>query len=87
MQVFTSRNYDKKIGKLDAKLFEKLSERLALFLENPYSTGLNNHALHGKRKHQRSINITGDLRLIYEQIDSNTVWLIDIDTHRNLYGT
>ncbi len=85
MQVFTSRHYDRKVGKLDAKLYKKVRECLALFLEDPQVPILNNHALHGKRKHQRSINITGDRRLIYEPVDGNTVRLIDIDTHANLY--
>ena len=85
MQAFTSRNYDKKVGKIDAGLYKKLNERLALFLVNPQDPLLYNHALHGKRKHQRSINITGDWRLIFEQLDSRTVRLIDIDTHANLY--
>ena len=87
MQIFTSRHYDKKIGKLDTKLYKKVRERLTLFLANPYAPILNNHALHGKRKHQRSINITSDWRLIYEPVNSNAIRLIDIDTHHNLYGT
>ncbi|PIR57292.1 MAG: type II toxin-antitoxin system YafQ family toxin [Parcubacteria group bacterium CG10_big_fil_rev_8_21_14_0_10_41_35] len=45
----------------------------------------NNHALSGDRQPYRSINITGDYRLIYEQYDEDTVRLIDIDTHSNLY--
>ena len=86
MQVFTSRHYDKKLGKLDVKLYKKVVERLALFLANPRDPILNNHALHGKRRHQRSINITGDWRLIYEPVNGNTVRLLDIDTHSSLYG-
>jgi addiction module RelE/StbE family toxin len=46
---------------------------------------LHNHKLNGERRHQRSINITGDYRLIFEVVDKNTVRLIDIDTHANLY--
>lgn len=87
MQAFTSRNYDKKIEKLGVKVYKQLTERLSLFLSDPYNPILQNHALHGKRKHQRSINITGSYRLIFEQVNTETVRLIDIDTHPNLYGT
>ena len=50
-----------------------------------FATILNNHSLHGSKKSYRSINITGDYRLIYELYDIDTARLIDIDTHSNLY--
>jgi len=34
----------------------------------------------------RSINITGDLRLVYEEIDEDVARFLDLDTHSNLYS-
>ncbi|MDO8522022.1 MAG: type II toxin-antitoxin system RelE/ParE family toxin [bacterium] len=87
MKQLFSRGFNKKTDKLPKKIRLALAERLRLFTQNPHDPILNNHKLHGERRHQRSINITGDWRLIFEQYDANTVRLIDIDTHPNLYGT
>ena len=86
MRVIPSKNFEKKVVKLPAQIKRAVVERLRLFAEDQFHTLLNNHALHGQQKHFRSINITGDYRLIYEQYDADTVRLIDIDTHSNLYG-
>jgi len=46
---------------------------------------LNNHPLRGEHRGYRSINVGGDLRVIYEEIDSHIAHFILIDTHSNLY--
>jgi mRNA-degrading endonuclease YafQ of YafQ-DinJ toxin-antitoxin module len=84
-QIFGS-GFKKKTEKLPKKIRLALAGRLRLFIHNPMDPILNNHKLHGERRHQRSINITGSYRLIFEQVDTETVRLIDIDTHTNLYG-
>lgn len=78
--------FKKKTARLPRKIQKALAERLRLFAHDPFNLLLNNHALHGLLRSFRSINITGDWRLIYEQYDEQTVRLIDIDTHSNLYG-
>lgn len=80
-----TKRFDKKIARVPKKLKRALAERLRLFESDPFTTLLNNHALHGSLRAYRSINITGDYRLIYEQYARHTVRLIDIDTHGNLY--
>ena len=85
MRIDTTTHYDKQSRKITPKLRAKVLERLELFIATPYHPLLNNHKLHGERHHQRSINITGSYRLIFEQVDTETVRLIDIDTHPNLY--
>ncbi len=87
MYLVTTRFYEKKARRLDQKINLKLNERLALFQSYPSHPLLDNHALSGERRHQRSINITGDFRLIFEQINEDTIRLIDVDTHHNLYGS
>lgn len=80
------RKFLRKVARLPENIKRALAERLRLFADNPFNFLLNNHPLHGKLRTYRSINITGDCRLIFEEYDTNTVRLIDIDTHSNLYG-
>lgn len=84
MNIEYSKNFKKQYKKLSNKLRERCKERLLVFKENPFARELNNHALHGKYDSCRSINITGDLRAIYEVRREGLVFLI-IDTHSNLY--
>ncbi|MEK9168133.1 MAG: hypothetical protein AAB769_02280 [Patescibacteria group bacterium] len=83
--VITAKNFDKKFKKLPQKSKMQAKERIAMFMEIPFDLRLNNHLLHGEQKLIRSININGDLRLLYEEIDAGTVRFLDIDTHSNLY--
>lgn len=87
MIFLRTRHFQKKTAKLPTKIKRALSERLRLFARDPFHTLLNNHALHGSLRSYRSINITGDWRLIYEAYDKDTARLVDLDTHGNLYGT
>ncbi len=85
MRIFTHKNFDKKYKKLPEREKSNFKERRNLFLENPLHPLLNNHALAGRYKGCRSINVSGDLRVLYQVINNDTVFFIDIDTHSNLY--
>jgi len=85
MRIILHRNFEKKFVKLSPKLKERFKERRNLFLENPLHPQLNNHPLVGERVGQWSINITGDLRVVYVFEAKNTIVFIDIDTHSHLY--
>lgn len=85
MIIVRTKYFSKAVIKLPASVKRTLAERLQLFMNDPFSVILNNHLLQGDRQPYRSINITGDYRLIYEQYDEDMVLLIDIDTHSNLY--
>jgi addiction module RelE/StbE family toxin len=85
MLVRLHRVFVKKFTKLHPKLREKFKERKDLFVENPVHPTLNNHALHGDRAGQWSINITGDMRALYVFQGDEAILFIDIDTHSNLY--
>lgn len=73
--------------KLSRKLRVKTQERLLLLILNERNEILNNHKLHPPFDAYRSINISGDLRLVYKRIDANTLYLRAIGTHHQLYGT
>lgn len=80
------KNFKKDLKKLPQDCKEKLYERINIFSQDPFNSVLNNHQLHGKLKGKRSINITGDIRAVYEQVDKNSVSFIIIGNHNNLYN-
>lgn len=86
MFALPSPHFKKAAKKLPIKVRAALAKRLELFMEWPFDPILNNHPLRGSMRSYRSINITGDYRLIYESYDSETIRLIDIGTHTELYG-
>lgn len=85
MFIITSKSFDKKFKKLSHKIQSQVKERTILFKSDSFDPRLNNHMLHGEMKMIRSINITGDLRILYEEVDDDSVRFLDIDTHSNLY--
>jgi addiction module RelE/StbE family toxin len=85
MKIVPNKRFEKRVAKLPVSIKKALVERLSIFIEDPFNNVLNNHSLHGKKRGYRSINITGDYRLIYEEYDTDVSRLIDIDTHSNLY--
>ena len=86
MKIFLHKNFKKQYEKLRPSEKEKFKQRRDLFLKNPFEPILKNHALTGKHKGHRSINITGDLRVLYEPLGRNATLFIIIDTHSNLYS-
>lgn len=85
MCIVLHKNFEKQYKKLPRKVKECFAEKLRLFEANPFNPILNNHKLHGELKNMRSINITGDIRAIYEQLDKNTVVFLMIAPHSKLY--
>lgn len=88
MLVRFSRKFSKTYDKAPAKIRNAFDKRLKLFLENPFHSQLNNHALTGKYSDYRSINITGDWRALFEEFEdkSGKVVIFEvIGTHSQLY--
>jgi len=85
MKLFYHRTFKKQYKKLNKKELEKLKEQIRIFEKEPFHQCLNNHALKGKYMNHRSINIAGDLRVIYKSYN-NGVMFTDIGTHSELYG-
>lgn len=85
MRIIFHLQFQKHGKKLNSKQRQHVSERLHLFLDNPFHPTLNNHALKGKYLDYRSINITGDLRAIYKSVNENECIFVALDTHSNLY--
>lgn len=87
MEYVLSRKFEKQFSKLPKKIKNKAIIQLKFFCNNPFDHRLNNHALSGRQKGQRSINITGDIRAIYEEVeDGKVVMFITIGSHSDLYS-
>ncbi len=83
--IVRSKEFKKKFGIMSEKLKRKTLERISIFVADQFDVILNNHQLHGEYDGCRSINITGDLRLIYKKIDAETYILLDLGNHHQLY--
>ena len=85
MQIAYHRHFVKQYNKLSSKIRRKFDDRLALFTKDPFASELNNRALHGPYLGYRSINVTGDVRALYEIQNNEIITFLIIDTHTNLY--
>lgn len=56
-----------------------------MFLDNPFNPILNHHAVHYPYEGCFSINISGDIRAIYEVQQNGDMLFIRIGTHSELY--
>jgi len=89
MNIKYSTAFKKQYEKTPKKIQEKVKGRISLFVQNPMNQSLNNHALAGKFQGCRSINITGDWRVIYSirlSLKSEQEYYFElIGTHSQLY--
>ncbi|MEK7589768.1 MAG: type II toxin-antitoxin system mRNA interferase toxin, RelE/StbE family [Patescibacteria group bacterium] len=86
MKIIFHKSFEKKYKKLSEKIKLKIKEKNILFVKDPYNTTLNNHALNGKYTGYRSININGDIRIIYKLLDKDTALFVEVGTHSKLYS-
>lgn len=86
MRAIFHKKFRRRYEKLQQGEKRSAEERIRLFYENPFHPLLENHALHGVWQGCRSINITGDLRAVYEEINSDTAHFVALGTHPELYG-
>ena len=84
MKIDYSRSFKKDYKKLALKLRNQFRERLALFRENPFNPLLNNHSVHHPYDGCQSINISGDVRALFE-IKNNNALFIRVGSHSELY--
>lgn len=85
-----SRRFEKEFLRAPQKVQLAFRKRRELFQRDPNHPQLRNHALLGKHKGLRSINVTGDWRALYaEQSDGKAIEIValfhTIGTHSQLY--
>jgi len=85
MRIYFNKKFRKAFLKMNKSTQNQADEKLFLFQKDPYSEILNNHSLKGRYKGYRSINITGDIRAIYQLEKDDLAYFVEMDTHGNLY--
>lgn len=84
MLIYRHKNFKKAFQNQTKKVRLKFKEKMKLFVEDQFHYSLNNHALTGEFKGMRSINITGDIRVHYEDTADGVI-LMNIGSHSELY--
>jgi addiction module RelE/StbE family toxin len=80
-----TKDFLKQFKVLRQKQKEHFYERLDLFKKNPHDKTLRDHALKGRYKGYRSIDIEGNLRALY-YVKGDTIIIFGfIGTHSQLY--
>ena len=86
MTIRYSKKFKKQYKKLSPKLQQKTKISLALWARNPHDESLRMHKLSGKMNRFYSIDITGDIRALYEQAGDEVYLYQMVGTHSQLYG-
>ena len=85
MKLSYTKNFIKQSKKLMPATKTKLVQRIAVFSDNPLDPELRDHALKGKYKNYRSIDVSGDYRALYILRGNEAIFDI-IGTHAQLLG-
>jgi len=86
MKIIPRKKFKKQYKKLNPKLKKKTKEVIFLFSNNPHHESLHNHSLGGVLKGKKSISVTADLRIIFEEFNNYTLVIyLDIGTHNRIY--
>ena len=95
-EKFENRNVDysdlflKQFRKAPLPIKKAARNRIDLFLKDPFNPLLYNHLLTGKFKEMRSINVTGDWRIIFKEDNDRglkkVIVFMMIGTHSQLYS-
>jgi len=87
MKIEYSKKFIKDFRNCPEYIKNKFKSRLEIFIQDRSDVILNNHVLLGELKRYRSINITGDWRVIFEDIDNGEIaYFVSIGTHSQLYN-
>ena len=84
-QIQFSKTFTKQFKLLKQGQKDRFYERLELFKKNPHDRVLRDHALKGKYKGYRSIDIQGDLRALYIIEQDRIIIFGFIGSHSQLY--
>ncbi len=80
------RTFKKMFKKQPKNIQDKFGKRLELFIKDNSNPLLNIHPLYGEWKGCKSINITGDIRAVFEEISKDCVEFMAIGSHSELYS-
>lgn len=85
MTIRYSKKFKKQYKKLSPKLQQKTKASITLWARTPNDESLRLHKLSGKMSRFYSIDITGDLRALYEKVGDEVYLYQMVGTHSQLY--
>lgn len=85
MKARYSSRFKKQYKKLHFGIQNIVDQKLQLLATDQYHPTLRNHALQGRFKGYRSIDIQSDLRVVYKQ-EEDFLYLRAIGSHSELYS-
>jgi len=88
MKVLYKKSFVKSYEVLSWKLKDKVKSTLQIFIYNPIDKSLHNHGLEWKYVWKRSMDVTGDIRIIFKELSDwryELVEIHDVWTHAQLY--
>jgi addiction module RelE/StbE family toxin len=86
VNVDYTKQFKKQYQKLSQKTQQQCDARLSLFMSKPTSPLLRVHILHGALSGCSSINISGDIRVVFQVQDDGVILFVAIGTHEQLYS-
>lgn len=86
MRIAKGKQFEKQHRKLQPKIQKQFTERLKLYVENKNHPLLHVHSLTGKYEGLSSFNVTADIRVIYDDSYEETLILVYIGSHSELYS-
>lgn len=86
MEVYYSIKFKKQYKKLPKRTREQFRERLVLFLEGQHNPRLHIHKLSGKYEGLWSVNVTGNIRAVFDTHYKNIIIFVAIGSHSELYS-
>jgi len=86
MQLQYASTFKKQYKKLPKRTREQFKKRLVLFVKNDRDVRLHVHKLAGVYEGLWSMNVTGDVRAIFDQEVSDVVLFVAIGSHSELYS-
>lgn len=85
MIIRREKSFDRQFTKLKPAQKQLAIKRMQQFIVNPFHPQLRNHALKGEWAGYRSISVGGDLRIHYKALDDDTILVVAVGTHAQLY--
>lgn len=85
MEIIFTERFKKRFNKLSTKVQRQFEDRLELFTENSQNPLLKVHPLRGNLVGFRAFSVTGDYRAVFRILDENTIKLVNIGTHNQVY--
>jgi mRNA-degrading endonuclease YafQ of YafQ-DinJ toxin-antitoxin module len=82
MKIYYSNKFAKEYKRLPVKIKRKAEKQEKIFRLNPFDPCLKTHKLSGRLQEFWSFSIDYRHRIVFELVDSKTVWFHSVGSHQ-----